>query len=298
MARCSPRAQDAFPRFILLADDFGCLEAAPRVLLGKGWPLRDDVTERDVAAWLEEYVAAGMACLWTVNERRYCYLTGWHGEHGQKHRSEYVPKNDPQGRRPNEKGSKRKTPAPPAELVEAVKAGVRRTVDGKPPGTDREATPENPKDSVPERETAGKLDFPGEFPGSAVPDADADAGTSSGPPAAVADPRTGVLRREWEAAFVADRREPYRWQGAKDAVALKRIAAVSPAEFRARAEKGLRATGYARCSSVAQLVSKWNDLAGAGPAPPAGKPRVIAPISDFTDEAKARAWDPTKARAQ
>ena len=32
VARCSPRAQDAFPRFILLADDFGCFEVIPRAL--------------------------------------------------------------------------------------------------------------------------------------------------------------------------------------------------------------------------------------------------------------------------
>lgn len=172
LAKCSPRAQDAFPRFILLADDFGCFEALPRVLAARGWPHRTDVTDTELAGWLEEYVAAGMACLWTVNERRYCYLTGWHGEHGQKHRDEYHPEKSP-------KGSKRRTPAPPADLVEAVRAGARRDHDGKPPGTCREMTgngPGNgregiPNDSVPARESEVSRQIPArvsDFPAAVV----------------------------------------------------------------------------------------------------------------------------------
>lgn len=184
VAKVSPRGQDAFPRFILLADDFGCFEVIPRALAAKGWVYRQDVTETDVVAWLKEYVAAGMACLWTVNERRYCYLTGWHGEHGQKHRAEY-------DRERNPKGSKRRTPPPPADLVEAVKAGARRDRDGLPPGIEpsestpdreeagnepgsgREAESGNPEQirsrAGNDREAGGKTHSPGHFPGSAVP---------------------------------------------------------------------------------------------------------------------------------
>lgn len=160
LARCSPRAQDAFPRFLLLMDDFGCADANPRVLMGKGWPLRNDVSADDVTDWLEEYVAAGMAVLWTEADRRFVYLTGWLGPHGQRERKEYDPtvKGD--------KGSKRRTPPPPADLVAAVKAGARLS-DGRVPGVDREteipaANPggkswqENPNDSVPGREVGGK----------------------------------------------------------------------------------------------------------------------------------------------
>lgn len=182
LARCSPRAQDALHRFVLLMDDFGCAEANPRVLLGRGWPLRTDVTESDVWGWLEEYVAAGMACLWAEKDRRWVYLTGWHGPHGQKHRHEYDERHP--------KGSKRRTPVPPPELVAAVLAGARRDSDGRPPGTDvfpdpgnsREDDPETPSDSVPARDGAGKTAFPGNFPGSAVPVAVAvpDAGTTCG----------------------------------------------------------------------------------------------------------------------
>jgi hypothetical protein len=104
------------------------------------------------------------------------------------------------------------------------------------------------------------------------------------------DPRKLALRAQWEAAFLADRGEPYRWQGAKDTKAIGSLVAVAPAEFRARAAKGLRASGYVRCSSVAQLASKWNDLAGVAPPPngAAAKPRVIAGPGDFSDPEKAR----------
>jgi hypothetical protein len=108
--RCSPRAQDNFPRFILLADDFGCFEADTRRLLPLGWTSkRTDVTEAEIWGWLEEYVAAGMAVLWTEKERRWCFLTGWYGEHGQRRRAEYKP----DGTQDERKGSKRKTPRPP-----------------------------------------------------------------------------------------------------------------------------------------------------------------------------------------
>jgi hypothetical protein len=198
LARCSARAQDAFPRFILLADDFGCFEAFPRVLLARGWPYRQDVTESDLWAWLEEYVTAGMACLWAEKERRWCYLTGWDGEHGQRKRAEYDPA-APKGT-PGAHGSKRRTPPPPQELVAAVKAGARRDHDGKPPGVDRECggaaeiPPGNPdpvilNNSAPARETAGSRGGAAEFPGGsaapvAVPAADpVPAAAAAGEPA-------------------------------------------------------------------------------------------------------------------
>lgn len=143
----SPRAQDAFPRFILLADDFGCFDANPRVLYGRGWPYREDLTPEDVAGWLDEYERAGMAFRWNANGRRWCYLTGWHGEHGQKWRDEYDGEKAP-------RGSKRKTPKPPG--FHPVK-GV-----GWKPNPPSEKTP---SDSVPARETAGNEPGTHDFPG-------------------------------------------------------------------------------------------------------------------------------------
>ena len=62
----------------------------------------------------------------------------------------------------------------------------------------------------------------------------------------------------------------YLWQGAKDGVALADLRrAFSLEEVRARWRRGLQAPAddWASCRTVAQLRSKWNDLADAKPAP-------------------------------
>ncbi|WP_242344009.1 hypothetical protein [Anaeromyxobacter terrae] len=150
IAAVSPRAQDAFPRFILLADDFGCFDANPRVLLGKGWPYREDVTADDVAAWLDEYELAGMALLWDEAGRRWCYLTGWHGVHGQKPRDEYHHEKAP-------RGSKRKTPRPPG-WDPVTRTTWRARDSAAAPST------EMASDSVPARETSGNEPGAASFP--------------------------------------------------------------------------------------------------------------------------------------
>ncbi|GMV19066.1 MAG: hypothetical protein AMXMBFR56_72900 [Polyangiaceae bacterium] len=58
----------------------------------------------------------------------------------------------------------------------------------------------------------------------------------------------------------------YVWQGAKDGVALAELLkSVTPPEVDARWRVGLQApaTAWASCRTVAQLRSKWNDLAPA-----------------------------------
>lgn len=262
VARCSPRAQDAFPRFILLADDFGCFEVIPRALAARGWVYRQDVTEADMVAWLEEYVAAGMACLWTVNERRYCYLTGWHGEHGQKHRAEY-------DREHNPKGSKRRTPVPPADLVEAIRSGARRDHDGLPPGIDRALGGNEPGNSREAdsrkveqiharagngREAAGKPDSPGRFPGSAVPDAvpvPAAAGKETPPPA--------IPTKASHLATQAPNGQALLDALAADGWALTHASA----ERRARLEEALAVDGV-QAALLAHIAADLRDRAGRG----------------------------------
>lgn len=166
----SPSCQDAFPRFILLADDFGCFEVNPVILRARGWSRRPDVDEATVEGWLTEMAErqavdpetgtklAPVLMVWTHVGRRYAHLTGWFGPHGQKKRAEYDP-NAPAGT-PGRHGSKRKTPPPPGDLLAAVLAGNVRAVDGKPPGTDRDAAGNAsdgiPSDSTPARAGAGK----------------------------------------------------------------------------------------------------------------------------------------------
>jgi hypothetical protein len=102
------------------------------------------------------------------------------------------------------------------------------------------------------------------------------------------DPRFAPMREAWERLFAADRREPYRWQGPKDSKAIHALIAVPLADFEARATRGLKGQAFLRCSTVAQLNAKWNDLAGpvaaANGAPRAGAPVPAMAASAFTDE--------------
>jgi hypothetical protein len=112
LERCSPRAQDAWPRLFLVVDDFGCLDARARLVCSAGWALRPDVSEADVATWLYEWSRAGMLFLWEQDGHTYGYLTGWHGKKGQRWRVEYKAKADG-GTSEEQHGSRRKTPRPP-----------------------------------------------------------------------------------------------------------------------------------------------------------------------------------------
>jgi hypothetical protein len=294
----SPRAQDAFPRFILLADDFGCFEVNPRVLWAKGWSRRPDVSEADVAGWIVEYAEKQavdaetgdrlppVLMLWTHAGRRYAHLTGWFGTHGQKRRAEYDP-NAAAGT-PGRHGSKRKTPRPPADLLAAVMSGDVRAIDGKPPGTDREPTgneaPETVNDSTPARESAGRTaggsrETAGsrEFPAPAVPVPVADPGallsTAVRSAPAPVDARLKPLLGDIEAAFLVARGSKYLHGGAKDTQALKRLlAANEPAEILRRWKASLAEDGFHRCDSIAQFATSthWNHFSAGG----ASRPKV------------------------
>lgn len=158
---CSVRAQDAFPRFLLCADDFGCFEAAPRVIMGRAWPYRDDVTEGDVRDWLVEYAAQGMILLWDVTGRWWAHFRNW--DRYQRLRTEYHPQANP-------KGSKRKTPPPPptGSAVDAFVAALGIFPPGKLQPEDRVDVAEIGSDSeqpnFPGNFPPGKSDFPGKFP--------------------------------------------------------------------------------------------------------------------------------------
>lgn len=214
MEALTPGAQDAFPRFILMADDFGCFEVNADRLRANGWSKRPDVTMANVEAWLYEYGtrhAPGcppVAMFWEQLGRRFCYLTGWFGEKGQRKRAVYDG-STVEGR----KGSKRRTPEPPPELLAAVLRGDLRA-DGFPPGN-LDFPPGNAagsktgnlNDSVPARENevpARVCGVPANsrgFPAPVVPvadedeDADASEGEGTAPPTPI---RRGGLRTKPE----------------------------------------------------------------------------------------------------
>lgn len=73
------------------------------------------------------------------------------------------------------------------------------------------------------------------------------------------------------ADFLAVIGSAYRFQGAKDGKALAELLkSASLDEVRARWRRGLQApsTAWASCRTIAQLASKWNDLATAAPSKP------------------------------
>ncbi len=77
--------------------------------------------------------------------------------------------------------------------------------------------------------------------------------------------------------------EPYRWQGAKDGAALSGLLKTATTEqVLERWRAGLRATGWHQVRTVAQLASKWNDLAGGTPKAVARGP-VAAESVDWSD---------------
>lgn len=77
-----------------------------------------------------------------------------------------------------------------------------------------------------------------------------------------ADPRLRSLQERLEQVYGRARGGArYKHGGAKDTLALKALLPVaSDDEIARRFDRGLRATGWASCSTFAQLGSKWNDL--------------------------------------
>lgn len=108
---------------------------------------------------------------------------------------------------------------------------------------------------------------------SQTPQTETTAGAKRPEPAAPvakpASPRLKPLSEALVADYLAVRGCDYRHQGAKDAQALKSLLPVATdEEVRARWRRGLAATGWASCSTLAQLASKWNDLAASDGGPP------------------------------
>jgi hypothetical protein len=151
-------------------------------------------------------------------------------------------------------------------------------------------TPQRSKTSVvvPERETEKKLGFaptnsppksqaqselipavePNHLDKPAAPPAlaEGDGGQTEPPPLKPkktknpSDPRFAPLRAVFEEEFFAKTKQTYRWQGAKDSQAIRRLIAVPVGEFREKARAGLRANGFANSPTVAELSAKWNNI--------------------------------------
>ena len=66
-----------FTRLITACDDYGRCDARPALLKSRLFPLKDDVTARQVAEALECLRALGCIALYESGGRPYLYMTGW-----------------------------------------------------------------------------------------------------------------------------------------------------------------------------------------------------------------------------
>jgi hypothetical protein len=96
------------------------------------------------------------------------------------------------------------------------------------------------------------------------PPADRRKPDSIGTPIRARNPVWRPLVDQLGAAFLEARGSPYDFQ-AKDGVALKHLLQLAePEEIRSRWRYALGAKGWLACATVAQLRSRWNELAGKG----------------------------------
>lgn len=262
LGACAPLTRLFFEGLWCWADRDGRLEDRPRRLVAEILPYD---READGEAMLSDLAERGFVVRYSVGPVRVVQIVNF-AAHQNPH-----PRESP-GKLPPVPGSSEAMPRP---------------TKGEPGVEQGTEEPGGLSDSRTLRETnlSGAASAPAEEPAPA-----GDAGTlplrgvvASKPPAAAkpeakraakeASPEAREKRATWERLFAADRGEPYRWQGAADQLAANALAPVDLAIFEAKALRGLKGVGFARCSSLAALKSKWNDLAGTAP----GKPQAAAP---------------------
>lgn len=110
LARLSESAQDHFPRWLLMTDDWGCFNADPAVIKGLCYPLREKVTVAIVDALEKEYYESGLLFVWFDRERRWGYFVSWDSHH------DFCNKTNADDGGKNHK-HRRKTPTPPEDAL-------------------------------------------------------------------------------------------------------------------------------------------------------------------------------------
>ena len=107
LTELGPFAEDQFPRWLLLADDWGCFCADSKTIKGKAYPKRPDVTVEKVEELRLTFYRSGMLFCWVEGDRTWGYWTNF-GEHN------YLTSVDDSGQREKKR---RRTPEPPTELL-------------------------------------------------------------------------------------------------------------------------------------------------------------------------------------
>lgn len=108
LAKLDDFTQDQFPRWLLMADDWGCFDADLDVIKGLVYPKRPKVTTKIIERVRLELHESGHLFCWVEGDHAWAYWTSW-GEHN------YTTSVEEGGKRSQRR---RKTPEPPAELLQ------------------------------------------------------------------------------------------------------------------------------------------------------------------------------------
>lgn len=74
----SDPAECLFVRLMLLADDFGRFDARPNYIISRAYPVRRDVSEKDIARRLEEMSKVSLILLYQVDGKPYLEIQNFH----------------------------------------------------------------------------------------------------------------------------------------------------------------------------------------------------------------------------
>lgn len=109
LAELDDFTQDQFPRWLLMADDWGCFDVDPDVIKGLVYPKRQKVTAKIIERVRREFQESGHLFMWTEGDHDWGYWVSWDGHN-------YCSSGavDDAGARAKRR---RKTPAPPPELL-------------------------------------------------------------------------------------------------------------------------------------------------------------------------------------
>jgi len=77
LSKLSMLAEAWWNRMHLAADDWGVFQANPRILKGKLWPLRDDMTIDMIQSLLNEYTETGLVHQFVHKDEKYGFFLGW-----------------------------------------------------------------------------------------------------------------------------------------------------------------------------------------------------------------------------
>lgn len=108
LAKLSPYFQDQWPRWLLMADDWGCFDADPEIIKGLAYPKREEQV-KDVKTIAQAFSIKGLLFLWNLEDREWGFFVSW-----DKHQFVGATTYNNVGERARHR---RKTPEPPQGLL-------------------------------------------------------------------------------------------------------------------------------------------------------------------------------------